>query len=449
MSKIGLLIPTTSRNQVILNPLEMTLFKLLIPTMLASLTKDEKIEHSITIFLGLDDNDVVFNDINFINNINIEFKNLTNGTNIELILIVCSDCNHNPVKVWNILHKVAFDNGCDYFYQLGDDIQFLTSGWITRFIDVLPQYKIGIVGGFDINIHRPDNLITQSFVNRNHMKIFGYYYPNVFTNWYSDNWIQNVYGENTKLLDDVKIKNAGGPPKYKIDNKEKILMDEIVSGQEKIEKYENMEFVFHNIYHLGDCVFHIHYLRKVCFEHPKYIFKFHCNPLYHQELQEQINEYENQIKLHDLTNIPAESIDSWIGCDRFYFNHPNSKNYNEFYCDWFIHMSKIIGIDSPIKTGNDMLSDNPKLLEELNLESKYDVLVINSIPHSNQFNYNETEIDELINILISQNKNVITTKKTQIPNVPATTDFDLNLNEYSIFHLIFFIFAVQSKKIQL
>jgi hypothetical protein len=138
--------------------------------------------------------------------------------------------------VWNILHKIAFDEGFDYFYQLGDDIQFLSGGWVTQFIKLLSN-NIGIIGGYDINPSRPKDLITQSFTNRKHMEIFGYYYPEIFTNWYSDNWIQRVYEEKSIFASDIKIKNAGGNPKYSINNRSDVLENEIMIGKEKIKKY--------------------------------------------------------------------------------------------------------------------------------------------------------------------------------------------------------------------
>ncbi len=237
MAKIALLIPTTSRNQAIGVIQELPFFKWLLPTLLSSLTTEEKTQHTITVFLGFDDNDGLYNNLNILGHIQLEFQYNTANTNLTLQLIKCDGTNNDPVKVWNILHNIAFNGGFDYFYQLGDDIQFLTSGWLTTFINALPANNIGIVGGFDINPMRPGNLITQSFTNRKHMEIFGFYYPSAFTNWHSDNWIQNVYGDKSILFPDVKIKNAGGPPKYAINNKADLLNQEVSLGQNKINEY--------------------------------------------------------------------------------------------------------------------------------------------------------------------------------------------------------------------
>jgi hypothetical protein len=238
MYKIALLIPTTSRNQNINNIHDLSIFKWLIPTLVPSLSNDEKNNNIITIFLGVDDNDVLYTtNPQIIDVISSEFNYLSNNTNLTLKIVKCNNTNHNPVRVWNLLFQIACDEQYDYFYQLGDDIEFLSSNWLTKFIKALPTTNIGIIGPYDINPTRPVNLITQSFTNRNHIKIFNTYYPDIFTNWYSDNWIQGVYGNNSILLTDVRIKNAGGKPKYIIDNKNDVLNEQIKLGKDKINKF--------------------------------------------------------------------------------------------------------------------------------------------------------------------------------------------------------------------
>ena len=31
--------------------------------------------------------------------------------------------------MWNVAFQKAYDDGCDYFYQCGDDIEFLDKDW--------------------------------------------------------------------------------------------------------------------------------------------------------------------------------------------------------------------------------------------------------------------------------------------------------------------------------
>lgn len=103
----------------------------------------------------------------------------------------------------------AYDDGFDYFYQLNDDIEFLTKCWATQLVSSLRDSDrpyFGIAGPRDGN---NDIVMTQSFVHRTHLDVFdGMYYPTVFKNWYSDNWANRVYGKkNTHHKLDILVNN--------------------------------------------------------------------------------------------------------------------------------------------------------------------------------------------------------------------------------------------------
>ena len=45
-----------------------------------------------------------------------------------------------------------------------------------------------------------------AFYYRKHIEIFGFYYPRIFTDWFADNWITEVYLPNrTVKLRQVKV----------------------------------------------------------------------------------------------------------------------------------------------------------------------------------------------------------------------------------------------------
>jgi hypothetical protein len=94
------------------------------------------------------------------------------------------------------LARQAFDDDCHYFYQLNDDIRFITPHWTHKFVTALrlnPVFRdLGVTGPTDVERRF---YLTQSFVSRVHLSIFGTdgFYPHVFKNWYSDNWISDVY----------------------------------------------------------------------------------------------------------------------------------------------------------------------------------------------------------------------------------------------------------------
>ena len=91
---------------------------------------------------------------------------------------------------WNIIFLKAYQDSCDYFYQCGDDINFKTSGWINDSISILEQHNnIGLTGPINNNNY----ILTQAFVSRKHMEIFGYFFPENIINWGCDDWYNFVY----------------------------------------------------------------------------------------------------------------------------------------------------------------------------------------------------------------------------------------------------------------
>ena len=105
-------------------------------------------------------------------------------------------------KMWNKAFKKAYNDGCDYFYQCGDDIEFLDKGWVNKSIRVLLARKnIGVTGPIDWGRelfkqkHKCEQkfLLTQTFVSRKHMDFFGFYFPEEIKNWYCDDWMTYVY----------------------------------------------------------------------------------------------------------------------------------------------------------------------------------------------------------------------------------------------------------------
>jgi hypothetical protein len=201
--KIALLIPICSRNRnytIQSYPLKDLFIK----------TFDFPSPHEYKIFLGADHDDPFYLNSSVQQDILSLYKNVS--------LNFYTDTKHNPVRVWNHLAKMAYDEGYDYFYQLGDDIKILTPGSIPLFIEELKKLNnVGVVGPMDLN---NKSLLTQSFVHRSHFETFGFYYPHEFKNWYCDNWIQEVYKPNRSIkLENVQVKNDGHTPRYEVDKK--------------------------------------------------------------------------------------------------------------------------------------------------------------------------------------------------------------------------------------
>ena len=78
------------------------------------------------------------------------------------------------------------------------------------------------------------------------------------------------------------------------------------------------EIVFHNGFHLGDCVFHVHYLRNLCMQNEDLSFTFYIKKKYIKEMSYHLVGFENRIKLGSLkdqqifeTQTGIKTIDSW------------------------------------------------------------------------------------------------------------------------------------------
>ena len=143
---------------------------------LSSLIGTTTSKYFYKIYVVIDNDDNLF--------FNEDFKNLETLEilfNISIIKIV----NHNVkkghvTKLWNLAFKKAYSDGCQYFYQCGDDIQFVTFNWIDDCINQLTaNQQIGITGPLDLGRlntnknYQPGQSIlqTQTFVSRKHMEI--------------------------------------------------------------------------------------------------------------------------------------------------------------------------------------------------------------------------------------------------------------------------------------
>ena len=239
--RVALLVITTSKNRDSWkNIKDSYLYNLTLKTFL--LTKDDKYEYKI--YIGIDNHDRIFDNEEEQNEI-LKFSKVFKNVKIEFI-------NYDNDKVpkghhtimWNILFKKAYDDNYDYFVQIGSDIYFQDKDWINACIDLLKQnYDIGVVGMTDMGRKKynpNDTLLTQSFVSRKHMDIFGFYYPHEFKNWFIDDWISEIYDKsNKKFIIPHRIYNCGGPPRYNVYGDRSLCDKMLIKYKDNIKKYIN------------------------------------------------------------------------------------------------------------------------------------------------------------------------------------------------------------------
>lgn len=227
--KIGILIPSTTKGLENCNSYKDTLFyKLFLKSFIKTYDKKYRGKDVLyTIYVVVDDDDKIYSKqeevnkirtfINLIDNVSIKF---ISGNGIEKGWVT---------KMWNRAFKHAYDDGCDYFYQCGDDIEFLDKQWVVECIKVMEKHHdYGITGPLDwgreqfnmVHNCKGKFILTQTFVSRKHMEIFGFYFPEEIKNWFCDDWITNVYVVRDKYWKiEKRIFNKGGKPRYNPEGK--------------------------------------------------------------------------------------------------------------------------------------------------------------------------------------------------------------------------------------
>ena len=135
-----------------------------------------------------------------------------------------------------------YDDGAEYMVRVNDDTEFITSGWIDMGINALQNFNppnVGVVGPtFDMG---KLSILTHDMVHRTHLDIFDTYYPDVFSAWYIDDWITQVYepGRMKKLTRwIVKHHVHKHGTRYKIQRQEKShLAGQVSAGRKKLQTW--------------------------------------------------------------------------------------------------------------------------------------------------------------------------------------------------------------------
>ena len=183
--KIGLLILSTSNKRDNWTSIKDSyLFNLTLKTFLLSQNK----EHSYIFYIGIDVGDRIFDTAGEQEEIR-KFSKVFKNVEFKFIRMEGIAKGHVTV-MWNKLFKQAYEENCDYFFQCGDDINFKTKNWINDCIAALQKNKgVGITGPINNN----PRILTQAFVSRRHMEIFGWFFPEQIINWCCDDWYNSVY----------------------------------------------------------------------------------------------------------------------------------------------------------------------------------------------------------------------------------------------------------------
>jgi hypothetical protein len=102
-----------------------------------------------------------------------------------------------------------------------------------------PKSLVGVTGPFDVHARSPLLVLTQSMVHRRHLDIFGYYYPPLFRNWFSDDWITQVYQPQYSLRNnDILVNNTNVlGTRYQYDYIIDIVAAQVNAGKEVLQNW--------------------------------------------------------------------------------------------------------------------------------------------------------------------------------------------------------------------
>lgn len=229
--KVAFLVPSTSKNRTWEEFTDTYLCQYLIQSVLR--TKQDDFDY--TFYLGFDSSEKLYTSENFL----MDMRKVFEGVNKVSFKITVFDETIKAghlTKMWNILFNTAFNDGCDYFFQCGDDVELIDKGWVSECISLLKSNDdYGMTGPNDIDYPR---ILTQTFVSRKHKIIFDLFFPEEITNWYCDDWINFVYRRLGKAYKaQCRCINRGGSQRYEIADRNGVPnFDLIVSNSVELFK---------------------------------------------------------------------------------------------------------------------------------------------------------------------------------------------------------------------
>jgi ADP-heptose:LPS heptosyltransferase len=182
----------------------------------------------------------------------------------------------------------------------------------------------------------------------------------------------------------------------------------------------------HNGFHLGDGVWTIHFLRKLCAAEPDFSATLYVQPWHIPELKLHIIGTETRLALEPFHRRPATSINAHVNADDFFTRYATPEKYDQLFVDFFSTLARKIGYASPIHTTRDLLFDHPAALEPTPLSRPFDWLLINSRPLSNQIEHDPQTWRRVAEALLEKGCTVVTTAPTGTPAV-CTRDHGLSL----------------------
>jgi hypothetical protein len=180
----------------------------------------------------------------------------------------------------------------------------------------------------------------------------------------------------------------------------------------------------YNELHLGDNLIHLNYLHKLSKSYPELVFNHYLNNEFIYQLTPLISD-SNNINLFGLELKPPDAINCWIGYEEYFYKSNLQGSWVEFHLDFFNRLSFLLGVQNPILKELDLLFDFP-VIEKTKSPRRYDFLIVNSTPQSNQtLDFDEKFLVNIIKMLVFKGYSVISTHPNGIVESTIEKGYDL------------------------
>ncbi|KXS09683.1 hypothetical protein M427DRAFT_160377 [Gonapodya prolifera JEL478] len=206
-TRVALGIPTVSTAGM--SPVDLPILTTFLPSLVTSITLEERNKYSFVLYIGFDEGDILWDDhVSFSETERAIWSSVGGVENgwMEFVFVRVPFSKGWVTFIWNALFTLSINSGASYFYQVNDDLRFVTAGWTTKLIHALERTDgFGVAGPKDPRHQR--KLLTQAMVGRKHYDLFGRLYPVDIKDWFSDDWLSEVYGSQyTHLVTDVTVR---------------------------------------------------------------------------------------------------------------------------------------------------------------------------------------------------------------------------------------------------
>lgn len=208
-----------------------TLQSILIQSIEKTISAKERDTYDIRLYLGVDHNDEFW------------LRHAHCLTVPDWLRVTFVFAEKQPHKVpFNAVTLQAYKDGAEYINRVNDDTEYVTSGWMTLGIRALAEYNppnVGVVGPRSLGDSQ--KTMTHDMTHRTHVDIFGFYYPPVFSAWWVDDWITDVYkpSRSRKLqIWNVKHQSYKYGTRYAVQHHEKARFPvELENGKKLLQAY--------------------------------------------------------------------------------------------------------------------------------------------------------------------------------------------------------------------